>query len=131
MNYDYEILNDQLKKVEANIDKYTTLKNDLIFDLENKFIDSDIFSELTKDYSDTIEELEQNKSALEEMIEKTEGNEIKNINWISNFRKYNNINNLNRNVLNNLIESINVNENGSLNSGEHLYIHELCYNIRN
>ena len=114
-SYDYDIYMDQLNIIEKGISKYKILKEEIVLDLESNFIDHETFSEYRDDYNNSIKELEKSKIILEEKLQKLDGSSIKNIEWINIFKKYNNIEKLDRNILNNLIERIIINEKGNIN----------------
>lgn len=102
---DVERKKEHLKK---EINKMKMLKKKIYEDWKLEIISDDNFTDLKKEYEDNINtmskllnQLEQNK-IKEEKIEKCD--------WVDNFRKYQNIQSLNEEVIKSLVEKIYVHE---------------------
>ena len=121
INYDYEILNNRLNDIKNNILKYTKLKGIVREDYATNIIKEDEYKDYIKDYNERLEQLEDEK---EELIRKLNSEEIKsskelkvksNEEWIRKFEKKKHIDKLNNIIINELIEDIQVHDNGNIN----------------
>ena len=115
INYDYEILNNRLNDIKNNILKYTKLKGIVREDYAMNIIKEDEYKEYIKDYNEKLEQLEDEK---EELIRKLDSEELKlksNEEWIRKFEKNMHIDKLDNIIINELIEDIQVHDNGNIN----------------
>ena len=115
INYDYEILNNRLNNIKNNILKYTKLKEIVREDYAMNIIKEDEYKEYIKEYNEKLEQLEDEK---EELIRNLDSEELKiksNEEWIRKFEKNMHIDKLDNIIINELIEDIQVHDNGNIN----------------
>ena len=93
------------------IEKISYFKKSLYEDWKNEYITKKEYLEYKQRYENEIEKIKKSISSLENQNKKQEKIINENILWIKNLKKYKNINNLDRNILTQLINFIEVHEN--------------------
>ena len=106
VNYDFDILKFKISKVEEDIDKYIKLRNEIKEDLTEKFITEEEYWEYSDDYSKKISKLNKEKDKLNEELEKITKYDMNNLIFLEEIKKIGEIKELNRLVIEELIEDI-------------------------
>lgn len=106
VNYDFDILKFKISKVEEDIDKYIKLRNEIKEDLTEKFITEEEYWEYSNDYSKKIRKLNKEKDKLNEELEKITKYDMNNLHFLEEIKKIGEIKELNRLVIEELIEDI-------------------------
>ena len=114
VNYDLEILNNRLEENNKKIDKYKLLNESLKDDLANDFITTKEYNEYKKEYADILLKLKKETNELEDKIEKIDFKSEQNREWIDKFKVRENINELSKTVIDELIDNIIVNDDKSI-----------------
>ena len=114
VNYDIEILNSRINEINNNILKYEKLKETIKDDYICKFISKDEFEEYDKEYEYCIsKQLEAKNNAttkLKQLNPKSDENKF----WIEKYRNNKGIKELNRKVINELVDDIIIYESGNI-----------------
>jgi len=103
-------INAQIEALEIDIDKFGRIKLDLYEDLKGGLISREEFMSFKEDYDSRIEALKRKVSDLVSQRNAVEGGLTTAQGWFSQFRKYENIEKLTRNLIVSLIERIEINE---------------------
>jgi len=103
-------INTQIEALEIDIDKFGRIKLDLYEDLKGGLISREEFMSFKEDYDSRIEALKRKVSDLVSQRNAVEGGLTTAQGWFSQFRKYENIEKLTRNLIVSLIERIEINE---------------------
>ena len=106
VNYDFDILKFKISKVEEDIDKYIKLRNEIKEDLTEKFITEEEYWEYSNDSSKKISKLNKEKDKLNEELEKITKYDMNNLIFLEEIKKIGEIKELNRLVIEELIEDI-------------------------
>lgn len=100
----------QIEALEAEIEKYTTLKMSLYEDLKQALISKEEYFSFKEDYDVRIDSIKvqinrlvSQRNAVENGLTDTQG-------WFAQFRRYENIDKLTRNAIVNLIERVEIND---------------------
>ena len=104
------ISNLYLKKEEEK-EKYIMLRNSIKEDLKDNFISEEEYWQYNKEYSDKIKKIKEDIQLYEEEKETIKNNDT---DWMNIFKKKEKINELNRLLIDELIEDIVVSENGNI-----------------
>ena len=96
----------KISKVEEDIDKYIKLRNEIKGDLTEKFITEEEYWEYSDDYSKKISKLNKEKDKLNEELEKITKYYMNNLIFLEEIKKIGEIKELNRLVIEELIEDI-------------------------
>ena len=96
----------KISKVEEDIDKYIKLRNEIKEDLTEKFITEEEYWEYSNDYSKKISKLNKEKDKLNEELEKITKYDMNNLHFLEEIKKIGEIKELNRLVIEELIEDI-------------------------
>ena len=96
---------------EKDIDKISNLKRCLYEDWKNEDITREEYLEYKQKYEKDIERIKEIIENLDKQKERQEGIIDGNSQWIENFKKYKNINKLDRDIITELIDYIDVYEN--------------------
>lgn len=96
---------------EREIEKIGNLKRCLYEDWKNKYITKEEYSEYKKKYEQDIEKLKEIINNLDKQQEKQKEIINGNSKWIENFKEYKNITELDRDIITELIDYIEVHEN--------------------
>ena len=96
----------KISKVEEDIDKYIKLRNEIKEDLTEKFITEEEYWEYSDDYSKKISKLNKEKDKLNEELEKITKYDMNNLIFLEEIKKIGEIKELNRLVIEELIEDI-------------------------
>lgn len=107
------IISNLYSKKEKEKEKYIMLRNSIKEDLKENFISEEEYWQYNKEYSDKIKKIKEDIQLYEEEKEKET---IKNndTDWMNIFKKKEKINELNRLLIDELIEDIVVNEDGNI-----------------
>ncbi len=113
ISYDLEIIKNKIQNAEEKKEKYIMLRNSIKEDLKEKFISEEEYWQYNKEYSDKIKKIKEDIQLYEEEKEKET---IKNndTDWMNIFKKKEKINELNRLLIDELIEDIVVSEDGNI-----------------
>ena len=109
------IISNLYSKKEEKKEKYIMLMNSIKEDLKENFISEEEYWQYNKEYSDKIKKIKEDIQLYEEEKEK-EKETIKNndTDWMNIFKKKEKINELNRLLIDELIEDIVVSEDGNI-----------------
>ena len=109
------IISNLYSKKEEEKEKYIMLRNSIKEDLKENFISEEEYWQYNKEYSDKIKKIKEDIQLYEEEKEK-ETETIKNndTDWMNIFKKKEKINELNRLLIDELIEDIVVSEDGNI-----------------
>ena len=99
-------LRDRLEKKQVEIDRWQTLLRSLYESLHDGVIDKEEYQNLRKTYSRRRAEAEEQAEAIQEEMSREMGNLSEGRDWIEQFRKYRNIDALDRTMIVSLIERI-------------------------
>ena len=113
ISYDLEIIKNKIQNAEEKKEKYIMLRNSIKEDLKENFISEEEYWQYNKEYSDKIKKIKEDIQLYEEEKEKET---IKNndTDWMNIFKKKEKINELNRLLIDELIEDIVVSEDGNI-----------------
>ena len=103
-------INTQIEALEIDIDKFGRIKLDHYEDLKGGLISREEFMSFKEDYDSRIEALKRKVSDLVSQRNAVEGGLTTAQGWFAQFRKYENIEKLTRNLIVSLIERIEINE---------------------
>lgn len=113
ISYDLEIIKNKIQNAEEKKEKYIMLRNSIKEDLKEKFISEEEYWQYNNEYSEKIKKLKQDIELFEKEREK-ETEKSNNIEWMNIFKNYEKINELNRLLVEELIEDIVISEDGNL-----------------
>ena len=98
-------------KKEEEKEKYIMLRNSIKEDLKDNFISEEEYWQYNKEYSDKIKKIKEDIQLYEEEKETIKNNDT---DWMNIFKKKEKINELNRLLIDELIEDIVVSEDGNI-----------------
>ena len=101
ISYDIDIIKSKIANVNEKIDKYIKLRNEVKNDLKENFITEE-------EYSGSISKLKKEKEKLEERLEKISFESENNESWIEEIKKLKEIKTLDRLLIDELIEDIEI-----------------------
>ena len=101
----------QICKKVINKEKYIMLRNSIKEDLKENFISEEEYWQYNKEYSDKIKKIKEDIQLYEEEKETIKNNDT---DWMNIFKKKEKINELNRLLIDELIEDIVVSEDGNI-----------------
>lgn len=104
------IISDLYSKKEEK-EKYIMLRNSIKEDLKENFISEEEYWQYNKEYSDKIKKIKEDIQLYEEGKETIKNNDT---DWMNIFKKKEKINELNRLLIDELIEDIVVSEDGNI-----------------
>ena len=104
------IISDLYSKKEEK-EKYIMLRNSIKEDLKENFISEEEYWQYNKEYSDKIKKIKEDIQLYEEEKETIKNNDT---DWMNIFKKKEKINELNRLLMDELIEDIIVSEDGNI-----------------
>ena len=104
--YDVEILKVKIETNENQKNKYIMLRDSVKNDLTEKFITEEEYWEYSNDYSKKISKLNKEKDKLNEELEKITKYDMNNLHFLEEIKKIGEIKELNRLVIEKLIEDI-------------------------
>lgn len=113
ISYDLEIIKNKIQNAEEKKEKYIMLRNSIKEDLKEKFISEEEYWQYNNEYSEKIKKLKQDIELFEKEREK-ETEKSNNVEWMNIFKNYEKINELNRLLVDELIEDIVISEDGNL-----------------
>ena len=105
------IISNLYSKKEGKKEKYIMLRNSIKEDLKENFISEEEYWQYNKEYSDKIKKIKEDIQLYEEEKETIKNNDT---DWINIFKKKEKINELNRLLIDELIEDIVVSEDGNI-----------------
>ena len=105
------IISNLYSKKEEEKEKYIMLRNSIKEDLKENFISEEEYWQYNKEYSDKIKKIKEDIQLYEEEKETTKNNDT---DWMNIFKKKEKINELNRLLIDELIEDIVVSEDGNI-----------------
>ena len=105
------IISNLYSKKEEEKEKYIMLRNSIKEDLKDNFISEEEYWQYNKEYSDKIKKIKEDIQLYEEKKETIKNNDT---DWMNIFKKKEKINELNRLLIDELIEDIVVSENGNI-----------------
>ena len=107
------IISNLYSKKEEEKEKYIMLRNSIKEDLKDNFISEEEYSQYNKEYSDKIKKIKEDIQLYEEEKE-TETIKNNDTDWMNIFKKKEKINELNRLLIDELIEDIVVSQDGNI-----------------
>lgn len=105
------IISNLYSKKEEEKEKYIMLRNSIKEDLKDNFISEEEYWQYNKEYSDKIKKIKEDIQLYEEEKETIKNNDT---DWMNIFKKKEKINELNRLLIDDLIEDIVVSEDGNI-----------------
>ena len=105
------IISNLYSKKEGKKEKYIMLRNSIKEDLKENFISEEEYWQYNKEYSDKIKKIKEDIQLYEEEKETIKNNDT---DWMNIFKKKEKINELNRVLIDELIEDIVVSEDGNI-----------------
>lgn len=105
------IISNLYSKKEGKKEKYIMLRNSIKEDLKENFISEEECWQYNKEYSDKIKKIKEDIQLYEEEKETIKNNDT---DWMNIFKKKEKINELNRLLIDELIEDIVVSEDGNI-----------------
>lgn len=105
------IISNLYSKKEGKKEKYIMLRNSIKEDLKENFISEEEYWQYNKEYSDKIKKIKEDIQLYEEETETIKNNDT---DWMNIFKKEEKINELNRLLIDELIEDIVVSEDGNI-----------------
>ena len=105
------IISNLYSKKEEEKEKYIMLRNSIKEDLKDNFISEEEYWQYNKEYSDKIKKIKEDIQLYEEKKETIKNNDT---DWMNIFKKKEKINELNRLLIDELIEDIVVSEDGNI-----------------
>ena len=105
------IISNLYSKKEGKKEKYIMLRNSIKEDLKENFISEEEYWQYNKEYSDKIKKIKEDIQLYEEEKETIKNNDTE---WMNIFKKKEKINELNRLLIDELIEDIVVSEDGNI-----------------
>ena len=105
------IISNLYSKKEGKKEKYIMLRNSIKEDLKENFISEEEYWQYNKEYSDKIKKIKKDIQLYEEEKETIKNNDT---DWMNIFKKKEKINELNRLLIDELIEDIVVSEDGNI-----------------
>ena len=105
------IISNLYSKKEEEKEKYIMLRNLIKEDLKENFISEEEYWQYNKEYSDKIKKIKEDIQLYEEEKETIKNNDT---DWMNIFKKKEKINELNRLLIDELIEDIVVSEDGNI-----------------
>ena len=105
------IISNLYSKKEEEKEKYIMLRNSIKEDLKDNFISEEEYWQYNKEYSDKIKKIKEDIQLYEEEKETIKNNDT---DWMNIFKKKEKINELNRLLMDELIEDIVVSEDGNI-----------------
>ena len=105
------IISNLYSKKEEEKEKYIMLRNSIKEDLKENFISEEEYWKYNKEYSDKIKKIKEDIQLYEEEKETIKNNDT---DWMNIFKKKEKINELNRLLIDELIEDIVVSEDGNI-----------------
>lgn len=114
INYDFEVINARIKEIYENIKKYKLLKETLKHDLDYNYIKEADFEDYNKEYDEILKKLQNESRYMEKELVEINYKTNKNKEWIQKFIENQNIEKLNKKIIDELIEDIYVYENGNI-----------------
>ena len=105
------IISNLYSKKEEEKEKYIMLRNSIKEDLKENFISEEEYWQYNKEYSDKIKKIKEDIQLYEEEKETIKNNDT---DWKNIFKKKEKINELNRLLIDELIEDIVVSEDGNI-----------------
>lgn len=105
------IISNLYSKKEGKKEKYIMLRNSIKEDLKENFISEEEYWQYNKEYSDKIKKIKEDIQLYEEEKETIKNNDT---DWMNIFKKKEKINELNRLLIDELIEDIVVSEDGNI-----------------
>jgi len=115
INYDIEILNNRIEELNENIDKYDKLKESIKEDFENDIITKEEYIEYKNDYNLFLKKFKKDIEETNRKIEEIGFKSEKNKEWINEFKKNENIMQLTKKVIDELVDDILIYEDGNIN----------------
>ena len=105
------IISNLYSKKEEEKEKHIMLRNSIKEDLKENFISEEEYWQYNKEYSDKIKKIKEDIQLYEEEKETIKNNDT---DWMNIFKKKEKINELNRLLIDELIEDIVVSEDGNI-----------------
>ena len=105
------IISNLYSKKEEEKEKYIMLRNSIKEDLKENFISEEEYWQYNKEYSDKIKKIKEDIQLYEEEKETIKNNDT---DWMNIFKKKEKINELNRLLIDELIEDIVVSDDGNI-----------------
>ena len=105
------IISNLYSKKEGKKEKYIMLRKSIKEDLKENFISEEEYWQYNKEYSDKIKKIKEDIQLYEEEKETIKNNDT---DWMNIFKKKEKINELNRLLIDELIEDIVVSEDGNI-----------------
>lgn len=115
IDYDFEILNNRLEEIKKNISKYSRLKSIVREDYATNIIKEEEYKDYIKDYNERLEQLENEKEEVLKQLNSSDLKIKKSEEWINKFEKTEHIEELDNVIINELIDDIQIHEDGSIN----------------
>jgi DNA invertase Pin-like site-specific DNA recombinase/ssDNA-binding Zn-finger/Zn-ribbon topoisomerase 1 len=113
-DYDIEILKIKIDSNTQKLDKYIMLRDNIKNDLQEGFISEEEYWEYSNEYSEEIKKLKSIHKDLVERLNKIDLNNDENKEWMTKFKELKNIEKLDKNIIDELIEDIVIDNDGNI-----------------
>ena len=114
INYDLEILNSRISDCDSKINKYVVLRDSIKEDLNEKFISEQEYWEYSDEYSKKIKELKNKRKEYQNKIKNISFMSETNKDWINTFCVDKQIKELNKKIIDELIDDIVIDKNKNI-----------------
>ncbi|MGN1337004.1 MAG: recombinase family protein [Candidatus Coprovivens sp.] len=114
INYDLEILNSRISDCDSKINKYVLLRDSIKEDLNEKFISEQEYWEYSDEYSKKIKELKNKRKEYQNKIKNISFMSETNKDWINTFCVDKQIKELNKKIIDELIDDIVIDKNKNI-----------------
>ena len=117
ISYDIEILNSRIEDIENNIHKYSKLKENIKNDLLCEYITRDEYIEYEKEYNHLLKKYNNQKKTINEKLSHISFKSEQNKEWIDKFKTNKNIEELNKKIIDEIIDNIFICNDGNIKIG--------------
>ena len=114
INYDIEIISNRIKDIDEAIGKYILLKESVKKDLEYGYITDEDFEEYNNEYNSKLNKLKKEKNHSKKELERIGFKTSNNKEWINKFKENQNLECLNKKIIDELVDNIYVYNNGNI-----------------
>ena len=114
INYNHDIIGNSIKKLELELAKKRTLKKSIYEDWKLDVISKEEYNEYVAGYDTDIKKMEENLQELRKKLKLQSQTPKEDNTWINIFRKNQNITELTREILGDLIDVIYIHEGGDI-----------------
>lgn len=114
ISYDIDIIKSKIERTEEKINNYIKLRTEIKNDLKENYILENEYWEYSSEYSKKIKELKEEKNILINRLEKISFESEDDKKWIDEIKKMSEIKDLNRLLIDELVEDIVIDKDGNV-----------------